>query len=150
MVTIQQLFDKRYSEKKEEEIQFSDLNERKVSAGELTIKNFPNLKKVNINNVKSLTKLKIINCPQLTRLNCQNNDLLTSLDLSECDKLMKIQVSNNRLELIKFPTFASFSSRKSKFSQKIFVNYAYIIIFLVSRRQFVGKCVQQFSNVFVV
>src|SRR4051794_39565823 len=104
MVTIQQLFDRKYSEKIEEEIQFSDLKERKISAGELTIENFPNLEKADVNNVKSLTKLKIINCPQLTRLNCQNNDLLTSLDLSECDKLMKIQVSNNHLELIKLPT----------------------------------------------
>src|SRR4051812_11038015 len=100
MVTIQQLFDKKYSEKKEEEIQFLDLNERNISVGELIIENFPNLKKVDVNNVKTLTKLKIINCPQLTRLSCQNNDLLTSLDLSECNKLMKIQVSNNRLELI--------------------------------------------------
>src|SRR5947209_3365136 len=103
MVTIQQLFDERYSEKKEEETQFSDLNERKISAGELIIENFPNLKKVDVNNVKSLTKLKIINCPRLTGLSCQNNDSLTSLDLSQCNKLMKVQVSNNRLELIKLP-----------------------------------------------
>src|SRR5436305_13200327 len=104
MVTIQQLFDRKYSEKIEEEIQFSDLKERKISAGELTIENFTNLKKVNINSVKSLTKFKIINCPQLAVLNCQNNDSLISLDLSECNKLMKIQVSNNSLELINLPT----------------------------------------------
>jgi len=61
MVTIQQLFDKSYSEKKEEEIQLLDLNKRSFSASELTIENFPNLKKMNINNVKSLTKLKIVN-----------------------------------------------------------------------------------------
>ncbi|CAI2197571.1 1553_t:CDS:2, partial [Funneliformis geosporum] len=106
MINIQQLFDKRYSEteKKAEEIQFSDLSERIISASELTIKNFPKLKKVNISNVKSLTKLKIINCPQLVGINCQNNVLLTNLDLSECNELMKIQVSSNSLELIKLPT----------------------------------------------
>src|SRR5438105_1933819 len=104
MVSIQQLFDKKYSEKKEEEIQFSDLNEMRISASELTIENFPNLRKLNVNNIKFLTKLKIINCSQLTGVNCQNNDSLTSLDLSKCDKLMKIQVSNNRLELINLPT----------------------------------------------
>src|SRR5581483_4422999 len=104
MLTIQQLFDKKYSEKKEEEIEFSDLNEKRVSIGELTIENFPNLRKLNVNNIKFLTKLKIINCPRLTGLNCQNNDSLIRLDLSECNELIKIQASNNRLELINLPT----------------------------------------------
>ena len=104
MATIQQLFDKKYSKKKEEEIQFSDLNERKISASELTVENFPNLRKLDVNNIKSLTKLKIINCPQLASLDCQNNDSLTSLDLSECDELVKVKVSNNHLEIINFPT----------------------------------------------
>nr|CAG8439388.1 2934_t:CDS:2 [Entrophospora candida] len=104
MATIQQLFDKKYSEKKEEEIQFSDLNEGKISASELTIDNFPNLRKLNVNNIKSLTRLKIINCPQLVGLDCQNNDSLIGLNLSECNELMKVKVSNNLLELIELPT----------------------------------------------
>lgn len=104
METIQQSFDKKYSEKKLEEIQFSDLNKKEISTGELTIENFPNLKKVNIKNIKFLTKLKIINCPQLVVFDCQDNNFLISLDLSECNKLMKIQVSNNHLDSIKLPT----------------------------------------------
>jgi hypothetical protein len=104
LMDAQRLFDKKYSDKGNTTRVFLGHNKEEELAGELVIRDFPNLEKVDITNAyenfindKKISKLKIINCPKLKELSCRFHEL-TELDTSEFSNLTYLDCQVNKIE----------------------------------------------------
>lgn len=117
MTTLQEYLDQKYPTKEEKEkvksIDFWEVNiewrrkgaVEKLKGGELDLKNFANIEKVDIRGERDLkiplTKLCVDGCSKIVEIDCNNNDL-TFIDLSHCTDLTKMHFSGNKLTSLNF------------------------------------------------
>jgi len=99
----QRWLDQKYPNKQKiEEITHDNGIIEKFLIGELTIKDFPKLKKISFISSGDLFKIKIINCPELDDFECMGSPV-KEIDFGDSNKLDRIYIPDNLLETIKLP-----------------------------------------------
>jgi len=100
MVNAQIWLDQNYPKSERHTITNLDLKGKNLE-GELTIKDFPNLERVECRNNKDLKSIKLINLPKLNYFH-GNNCHLTEMVINNCPQINFLNVANNYLVDTKF------------------------------------------------